>query len=61
MKIISICVDIGVGDILPDGALIIQASIAGYEPRPFGKNWHGKEGPFIHMVGQSFIDKMQAG
>lgn len=52
------CVDIGVGDILEDGTLIIFANIAGYAPRPWMKNWQGKDGPFIHIIGQKFIDKV---
>lgn len=52
------CVDIGVGDILDDGTLVIFANIAGYSPRPFGTNWHGKEGPFIHIIGHQFLIKV---
>src|SRR5579859_5057156 len=33
------CVDIGVGDVLADGTLLIVANVAGYAPRPFGQNW----------------------
>jgi len=51
------CVDIGVGDILEDGSLIIFANIAGYPPKPWGINWQGKEGPFIYIIGQNFIEK----
>ena len=52
------CVDIGVGDIMADGTPVIYANIAGYEPRPFGKNWHGTDGPFIHIIGQNAIGKL---
>lgn len=52
------CVDIGVGDVLEDGTLLIVASIAGYAPRPFGKNWTGRDGPFVHLVGGPFLNKM---
>lgn len=52
------CVDIGVGDILEDGTLLIFANIAGYSPKPWGINWHGKEGPFIHIIGHKFLKKM---
>jgi hypothetical protein len=52
------CVDIGVGDVLDDGTLLIVASIAGYAPKPFGKNWKGQDGPFIHIVGGPFLNKM---
>jgi hypothetical protein len=52
------CVDIGVGDILEDGSLLIVGNVAGYAARPFGKNWTGREGPFVHIVGQPFLAKM---
>ena len=52
------CVDIGVGDQLQDGSLLIVASVAGYAPRPFGKNWTGRDGPFIHIVGQPFLNRI---
>lgn len=52
------CVDIGVGDILEDGTLVIFANIAGYSPKPWGKNWQGKEGPFIHIIGEQFLSKV---
>jgi hypothetical protein len=52
------CVDIGVGDVLADGTLLIVASVAGYRPRPFGKNWTGRDGPFVHIVGGPFLNKM---
>lgn len=52
------CVDIGVGDILKDGTLIIFANIAGYDPKPWGTNWQGNEGPFIHIIGQTFLNKV---
>ncbi|MEP7038619.1 MAG: hypothetical protein ABI891_09755 [Acidobacteriota bacterium] len=55
------CVDIGVGDMLEDGTLIIFANVAGYEPKPFGKNWQGNVGPYIHIIGQTFLDKMKVG
>jgi len=52
------CVDIGVSDILDDGTLIIFANIAGYSPEPFGKNWRGKESPFIYIIGHQFLNKV---
>ena len=51
-------VDIGVGDILADGTVLIQAIIAGYSPRPFQKNWTGRDGPFVYMIGQNAFDKL---
>ena len=53
------CVDIGVGDVFDDGTLLIVANVAGYAPRPFGQNWHGQDGPFIHIVGGPFLNKME--
>lgn len=52
------CVDIGVGDVLVDETLVIFANISGYEPQPWTKNWQGNEGPFIHIIGQKFIEKV---
>jgi hypothetical protein len=52
------CVDIGVGDVLEDGTLLIIGSVAGYAPRPFGRNWTGRDGPFVHIVGAPFLNKM---
>lgn len=52
------CVDIGVGDILPDGSLLIVGSVAGYAPRSFGPNWTGRMGPFVHVVGQPFLNRI---
>jgi hypothetical protein len=52
------CVDIGVGDVLDDGTLLIVGSVAGYAPRPFGRNWTGRDGPFVQIVGAPFLNKM---
>lgn len=52
------CVDIGVGDILEDGTLVIFANIAGYSPKPLGINRQGKESPFIHIIGHQFLSKV---
>jgi hypothetical protein len=52
------CVDIGVGDLLPDGTPLIVGSVAGYKPGPLQKNWTGRLGPFIHIIGQPFLNKM---
>ena len=51
------CVDIGVVDLLEDGTPLIAATIAGYPPGPFQANWTGREGPFVYVVGQRFLDK----
>jgi hypothetical protein len=52
------CVDIGVGDILGNGSLLIVGSVSGYAPRPFGTNWTGRDGPFVHIVVTAFMDKI---
>lgn len=51
------CVDIGVGDLLEDGSLLIVGNVAGYAPRPFGPNWTGRTGPFVHVVGHSLLNR----
>ena len=51
------CVDIGVGDVLDDGTLLVVGSVAGYAPRPFGQNWTGRDGPFVRIVGGPFLNK----
>jgi hypothetical protein len=48
------CVDIGVGDLAHDGSPIIVANVAGYSPKPFQKNWTGREGPFVFIIGQPY-------
>jgi hypothetical protein len=35
------CVDLGVGDLLEDGSLLIVGNVSGHAPRPFGQNWTG--------------------
>jgi hypothetical protein len=52
------CVDIGVGDLSDDGSPIIIATVAGYSPKPFQKNWTGREGPFVFIIGQPYLDKL---
>ena len=53
------CVDLIVTDFLDADKLIIDGVIAGYGPRPFGKNWSGTDGPFVYGVGQSLVDKLK--
>ena len=38
------CVDSGVVDLLDNGSLLIVGNAAGYAPRPFGRNWTGRQG-----------------
>jgi len=52
------CVDLGVADLLEDGSLLIVGNVSGHAPRPFGRNWTGREGPFVPIVGISFLNKM---
>ena len=52
------CVDIGVGDLLDDGSLLVVGSVAGYAPRPFGKNWTGRDGPYVRIVGQPLLERV---
>src|SRR5690348_7374200 len=52
------CVDIGVGDILEDGSPLVVGSVAGFPPRPCGANWTGRTGPFVHMVGKHFLNRL---
>jgi hypothetical protein len=51
------CFDIGVGDILEDGRILLVGYRAGYPPRPWGKNWTGRDGPFVPIMGQKFLDR----
>ena len=53
------CVDIGVGDLLEDGTLLIVANVAGYEPCAFRRNWTGREGPFVYIVGNPLMARME--
>jgi hypothetical protein len=52
------CVDFGVGDIFEDGSLLVVGSVAGYAPRPFAPNWTGRSGPFVHIVGAPFLNRL---
>jgi hypothetical protein len=53
------CVDIGVGDLLDDGTPLVVASIAGYRPRPFQANWTGRAGPFVYILGEPFLNRIE--
>jgi hypothetical protein len=52
------CVDIGVGDLLEDETVLIVGSVAGYAPKPFGRNWTGRQGPFVRIIGAPFLARM---
>jgi hypothetical protein len=53
------CVDLGVGDLLEDGSLLIVANVAGYAPCTFRHNWTGRAGPFVYIVGNPLIARME--
>jgi hypothetical protein len=53
------CVDIGVGDMLEDGSLLIVANVAGYAPCAFGRNWTGRSGPFVYVVGAPLLSRLE--
>jgi len=52
------CVDLGPAEVLADGKLLIIGLRAGYPLAPFGKNWHGDDGPFILIYGQRLADQV---
>ena len=52
------CVDIGVADLIEGDSLLIVANIAGYAPCSFRRNWTGREGPFVQIVGGPLIERM---
>ena len=54
------CVDLIVMDFITDDTLMIEGIIAGFAARPFGKNWAGRDGPFIYGVSQALVDKLQS-
>jgi len=53
------CVDIGPIDICEDGTLLIQAIVSGHQPREFGINWTGREGPFVYALGRRLINRFR--
>ena len=53
------CVDLGVVDILDDGTPLVCAAAAGFSPGPFARNWTDREGPFVRIVGNAFLAKME--
>ena len=54
------CVDIGPVDLCEDGTLLIQAIVSGHQPREFGINWTGREGPFVFALGQRLADRFRS-
>ncbi len=56
--LIKPCVDIGIGDLLDDGTPLLVAYVAGYPPMNFRKNWTGRDGPFVPIIGGAFLRKI---
>ena len=52
------CVDLGLIDVLDDETPLLSAGVAGFAPRPFGKNWTGRDGPFVRIIGGAFVRRM---
>ncbi|MEZ0225347.1 MAG: hypothetical protein ACAH83_12400 [Alphaproteobacteria bacterium] len=51
------CFDIGVGDLLDDGRVLIVGNRAGFAPGPWQKNWTGRDGPFVPIIGGQLLAK----
>ena len=51
------CFDLGVGEMLDDGRLLLVGYRAGYPPCPWGKNRTGRDGPFVPIMGQKLLDR----
>ncbi len=54
------CFDLGVGDLLDDGRILLTGNRAGYPAKTFGKSWTGREGPFVLIIGQNLLDRFKA-
>jgi hypothetical protein len=52
------CFDLILDDILDDGRLLFVGYRAGFKPRPWQKNYTGRDGPFIRMFSKTFLDKI---
>jgi len=52
------CFDLILGDILEDGRLLFVGYRAGFAPRPWQKNYTGRDGPFVRMMSQEFMEKI---
>ena len=51
------CFDLGIGEMLDDGRLLLVGYRASFTPRPWEKGFGGKDGPFIRITGQKFLDR----
>lgn len=52
------CVDLLVSELLDDGRLLIHVYVAGYAPTEFGKNWSGREGPYVFGYGEKLKNQL---
>jgi hypothetical protein len=52
------CFDLILGDVLEDGRLLFVGYRAGFKPRPWEKNYQGRDGPLIRRFSQDFLDKI---
>ncbi len=48
------CVDLQIMEV-KDKTIVLKAWFANYEPRPFGKGWSNRPGPFIYVINQTII------
>ncbi|MFA6545945.1 MAG: hypothetical protein WCS99_16115 [Limisphaerales bacterium] len=53
------CFDLILGDILDDGRLLFVGYRAHYSPRPWQQNYTGRDGPFVRLFSQQFLDKIE--
>jgi hypothetical protein len=53
------CVDLGVADLAEDGSLLIVGNVSGYPATTFRRNWTGREGPFVRIVGSPLVERMR--
>jgi hypothetical protein len=48
------CVDLQVLEIRAN-TIVLKAWIANFDPRPFGKGWSNRPGPFIYLINAAII------
>jgi hypothetical protein len=44
------CYDLGIAAVLPDETLVLSGNRAGYPPKPWQKNYTGRDGPFVLSI-----------
>jgi hypothetical protein len=52
------CVDLLVSELLDDGRALIRVYVAGYEPTSLGRNWSGREGPYVFGYGEKLKNQL---